>query len=282
MQVEKRQAFDIKSLIGSPDESPKEDKCKRSKEDFSRRESGFLSEQRLKPYQRDGCDSKNESYRSRILPKAIRGDYLRGSGQIKPACFREHPDIAAYCSSKTFPVPHNSCCFRNNEELSRKYIALPSYSRTDPILAKHTIQPCQQLFPSHPGPQDIRSYYFLQPDLINNYSIPYPRPDLMAAQNTGRRIRTTFTPSQLNVLEKRFKASHYIVGDERRELAQELRLNESQVKIWFQNRRTKYKQEKSFEEVGTGKVGKRKGEHHVKKWQLDTSFVETTTKNGLL
>ena len=172
MQVERRQAFDIKSLIGSPDDSPKEDKCKRSKEDFARKESGFLSVQRLKPYQREGYDSKNESFHPRILSKAIHRDYLRGSGQIKPACFREHPDIAPYRSSKT--LPHNSCCFRNNEELSRKYIALPSYSRTDSILANHSIQPCQQLFPSHLGPQDIRSYYFLQPGkkVLNNLYLP--------------------------------------------------------------------------------------------------------------
>lgn len=43
------------------------------------------------------------------------------------------------------------------------------------------------------------------------------------------------------------------------------------VKIWFQNRRTKYKQDRQFEEMGASKSNKRKGEHHVRKWQMETN-----------
>lgn len=53
--------------------------------------------------------------------------------------------------------------------------------------------------------------------------------ELTTVQNNNRRMRTTFTPLQLKVLEKRFKSSHYIVGHERKQLAKELSLNESQV-----------------------------------------------------
>ncbi|KAI3382500.1 hypothetical protein SNEBB_010936 [Seison nebaliae] len=56
-----------------------------------------------------------------------------------------------------------------------------------------------------------------------------------------KRIRTAFSPSQLIDLEKAFEENHYVVGQERKLLAQELNLSETQVKVWFQNRRTKEK-----------------------------------------
>lgn len=66
-----------------------------------------------------------------------------------------------------------------------------------------------------------------------------------------KRIRTAFSPSQLLQLEKSFEKSHYVVGQERKDLANELQLTETQVKVWFQNRRTKYKRTKSEQEGGT-------------------------------
>ncbi|CBY21407.1 unnamed protein product [Oikopleura dioica] len=59
-----------------------------------------------------------------------------------------------------------------------------------------------------------------------------------------KRIRTAFTPAQLMRLEQEFKKNQYVVGAERKTLAKNLGLTETQVKVWFQNRRTKYKREK--------------------------------------
>uniref|UniRef100_A0AC35TSX5 Homeobox domain-containing protein n=1 Tax=Rhabditophanes sp. KR3021 TaxID=114890 RepID=A0AC35TSX5_9BILA len=56
-----------------------------------------------------------------------------------------------------------------------------------------------------------------------------------------KRHRTAFTPSQLCELEKAFQKSHYIIGNERKQLARQLSLSETQVKIFMQNRRTKEK-----------------------------------------
>ncbi|XP_048876574.1 homeobox protein pnx isoform X2 [Brienomyrus brachyistius] len=58
-----------------------------------------------------------------------------------------------------------------------------------------------------------------------------------------RRIRTAFTLEQLRVLEHSFRASHYLSVFERYGIATALQLTETQVKIWFQNRRTKWKKE---------------------------------------
>ncbi|KFM58807.1 Homeotic protein empty spiracle, partial [Stegodyphus mimosarum] len=50
-----------------------------------------------------------------------------------------------------------------------------------------------------------------------------------------KRIRTAFSPSQLLTLEHAFEKNHYVVGTERKQLAQSLNLTETQVKVWFQN-----------------------------------------------
>ncbi|KAM8848259.1 empty spiracles homeobox 3 [Synchiropus picturatus] len=63
-----------------------------------------------------------------------------------------------------------------------------------------------------------------------------------------KRIRTTFSPSQLLQLEQAFEQNHYVVGSARRRLANGLCLTETQVKVWFQNRRTKHKRQKLEEE----------------------------------
>ncbi|KAL0970151.1 hypothetical protein UPYG_G00237850 [Umbra pygmaea] len=58
-----------------------------------------------------------------------------------------------------------------------------------------------------------------------------------------KRTRTSFTAEQLYRLELEFQRCQYVVGRERTELARQLNLSETQVKVWFQNRRTKQKKD---------------------------------------
>ncbi|KAF5893220.1 homeobox protein engrailed-1 isoform X1 [Clarias magur] len=61
-----------------------------------------------------------------------------------------------------------------------------------------------------------------------------------------KRPRTAFTAEQLQRLKAEFQASRYITEQRRQSLAQELNLNESQIKIWFQNKRAKIKKASGY------------------------------------
>ncbi|KAF0040130.1 empty spiracles homeobox 3 [Scophthalmus maximus] len=87
-----------------------------------------------------------------------------------------------------------------------------------------------------------------------------------------KRIRTAFSPSQLLRLERAFEKNHYVVGAERKQLASGLCLTETQVKVWFQNRRTKHKRQK-LEEESPEALQKRKGSQHVSRWRQATQQV---------
>ena len=52
-----------------------------------------------------------------------------------------------------------------------------------------------------------------------------------------RKARTAFTDQQLNCLEKSFERQKYLSVQDRMELATRLRLTDTQVKTWYQNRR---------------------------------------------
>ncbi|KAI3363304.1 hypothetical protein L3Q82_011934 [Scortum barcoo] len=67
------------------------------------------------------------------------------------------------------------------------------------------------------------------------------RPEQACAK--PRRARTAFTYEQLVALENKFRTTRYLSVCERLNLALSLSLTETQVKIWFQNRRTKWKKQ---------------------------------------
>ncbi|XP_054167134.1 homeobox protein Nkx-6.2-like isoform X2 [Oppia nitens] len=62
-----------------------------------------------------------------------------------------------------------------------------------------------------------------------------------------KHTRPTFSGHQIYILEKTFEQTKYLAGPERAKLAYALGMSESQVKVWFQNRRTKWRKRHAAE-----------------------------------
>ncbi|XP_039983110.1 homeobox protein engrailed-2a [Xiphias gladius] len=67
------------------------------------------------------------------------------------------------------------------------------------------------------------------------------KPKKKSTSKEDKRPRTAFTAEQLQRLKSEFQTNRYLTEQRRQNLAQELGLNESQIKIWFQNKRAKIK-----------------------------------------
>ncbi|XP_060689160.1 homeobox protein not2-like [Hemiscyllium ocellatum] len=107
------------------------------------------------------------------------------------------------------------------------------------------------LMPSHAGyplyygaPLLYRTSGYREGHYTHEY--PLARAALTPLKSKGaksKRVRTIFSHEQLARLEEEFARQQYMVGSERLLLATALHLNESQVKVWFQNRRIKWRKQ---------------------------------------
>ncbi|XP_037535913.1 barH-like homeobox 1a [Nematolebias whitei] len=59
----------------------------------------------------------------------------------------------------------------------------------------------------------------------------------------ARKARTAFSEAQLSKLERSFQNQKYLSVQDRMDLAASLQLSDTQVKTWYQNRRTKWKRQ---------------------------------------
>ncbi|XP_068184211.1 NK1 transcription factor related 2-like,a [Antennarius striatus] len=92
-------------------------------------------------------------------------------------------------------------------------------------------------------PRPIREQEKGESAVVLRGSSPHKRRRADHACAKPRRARTAFTYEQLVALENKFRTTRYLSVCERLNLALSLSLTETQVKIWFQNRRTKWKKQ---------------------------------------
>ncbi|XP_012141267.1 HGTX homeodomain transcription factor [Megachile rotundata] len=89
-----------------------------------------------------------------------------------------------------------------------------------------------------------------------------------------KHTRPTFSGQQIFALEKTFEQTKYLAGPERAKLAYALGMSESQVKVWFQNRRTKWRK-KHAAEMATAKRRQEEVEGVVAEGEDGCSDTET-------
>lgn len=93
-----------------------------------------------------------------------------------------------------------------------------------------------------------------------------------------KKVRTTFTGRQIFELEKMFETKKYLSSSERSDMAKLLNVTEQQVKIWFQNRRTKWKKQENISNAEAAELMKAKSNNSK---SSDKSTKQALTENGL-
>ncbi|NXQ90482.1 NKX31 protein, partial [Nyctibius grandis] len=84
-----------------------------------------------------------------------------------------------------------------------------------------------------------------------------PVPSAPRPPKQAKRSRAAFSHTQVIELERKFSHQKYLSAPERAHLAKNLQLTETQVKIWFQNRRYKTKRKQVASEIS--RLGTRLG-----------------------
>ncbi|XP_054615991.1 homeobox protein Hox-B4a-like [Dunckerocampus dactyliophorus] len=161
----------------------------------------------------------------------VMSSYLMESNYVDP----KFPPCEEY-----YPPPRSPDYYGSR----RRQHSDPSVHRPDPLYAlcrpaSEVFSPVTPIPPARRGgtPPDPVVYPWMRKAHVNTVSSNY------AGGGEPKRLRTAYTRQQVLELEKEFHYNRYLTRRRRVEIAHTLCLSEHQIKIWFQNRRMKWKKD---------------------------------------